>query len=305
LSRMLVVVNPKARRHSIRLISALRRRAPSDVFLDIQLTSGAGTTIDLTRASIVGASSVLAVGGDGTVSEVASALQSLDVPLGIIPTGSTNIIAKDLGIPTNPFEAIALPFLPHRYAIIDVGRWGSRSFIHLAGAGVDSWMFTGTNLGLKRRIGWLAYVPPAIRNIGRAPARVTIQTDDFFTEVVSPLVLVANGGSIISPRFQLYPEIRKDDGLLDVLVFTPDGAIPVVRTLARFASRSLDQSPYVQHLQTHWVKLSSVPPLPVQLDGDVVSITPATFTILRRALRVIVPEADSAYGHVAQNRLHL
>jgi YegS/Rv2252/BmrU family lipid kinase len=247
----------------------------------------------------VGASVVLAIGGDGTVSEVASALRGIDVPLGIIPTGSTNIIAKDLGIPRNPLKALALPFLSHRYAIIDMGLWGDRSFLHLAGAGIDSWMFEGANLGLKRRIGWLAYVPSAVRNFRRAPARVTIRTDDLITEVISPLVLIANGGSVISSSFQLVPEIRKDDGLLDVLVFTPAGSVPIMSTLARFALRSLDRSPYLYRLQARRVEISSDPPLPVQLDGDVVSETPASFTILHRALRVIVPMANTGYGHDA------
>jgi diacylglycerol kinase family enzyme len=114
-------------------------------------------------------------------------------------------------------------------------------------------------------------------------------TDDTTTTVESPLVLVANGGAIIAAGFQLYPDIRTDDGMLDVLIFSPRSAVAKLRTLARAATRSLHRSPYVVRLRARQVELDADPQQPIQIDGDVALQTPVSFRIRDSALRVVVP----------------
>jgi len=291
LRRVLVVANPATRRNVDAVVAALRRAAPSDVALDVLLTDGPGAAVTITERAAAGADVVVAVGGDGTVADVATGLRGRAIPLAIVPAGSTNIIARELGLPTDPAAAAAVLFGPNRLRAMDIGRCGERVFLHMAGAGIDSRLFAAANPNWKRRVGWLAYLPPAGASLRQPAARFTIVADAATLEIVSPLVLVANGGSIIDPRLTLYPDLRSDDGWLDVLIFTATRPLPIARTLARLASRGLHHSPFVHHLRTKRVELSADPPLPVQLDGDIAGLTPALFTVLPGALTVVVPAA--------------
>lgn len=287
--RIVVVVNPATRRDAGPIVALLRRQATAAVDLDVRLTTAPGEATSIAREALAGADAIVAVGGDGTVADVATAIHGSGIPLGIVTAGSTNIVARELGIPADPRAAVALLFGSNRLATIDVGLCGGRCFLHMAGAGLDSRLFEAANPRLKRRVGWLAYLPPAVRGLRLPPARFRIVTDGDTTEVTSPLVLVANGGSIIAPGLRLYPGIRKDDGQLDVLIFTATGLLRTTRTLGRLATRSLARSPFVLRIPARRVELSAEPDLPVQLDGDVVVRTPVTFGIAPSALRVIAP----------------
>jgi diacylglycerol kinase family enzyme len=198
--KIVAIVNPATRRRPEPIVHLLRSLAPPGIHIEVYLTRGAGTTTDVARAALEGATMMVAVGGDGTVAAVASAIDGSGVPLGIIPAGSTNIIARELKIPTDARAAIELLYGEHRHRDLDLGVCGDQRFLHMAGAGFDSRLFAATNPSLKRRAGWLAYLPAGARNLGKPPVRFTIRADDTTIEVVSPLVIVANGGSVISPK---------------------------------------------------------------------------------------------------------
>jgi diacylglycerol kinase family enzyme len=286
---VLVVVNPATRRGADQLIAAIRRQAPADVALDVRQTSRDRTVADLIADRLDEASVIVAAGGDGTVADVVTALGGSKVPVGIVPGGSTNVIARENRIPLQPDAAARLIFGQHRIAQLDVGTSGERRFLHMAGAGLDSRLFAATNPDLKRRLGWPAYVPAALGNLLASPVRFTIRVDGTTVKLRSPLVLVANGAGIVRPWLPVYPGLRRDDGLLDVIAFTPVGPIQIGRTLLRFASRRLDRSPYAIRLQGRDIALETDPPIPYQLDGDVVGETPASFGVLPGEARIIVP----------------
>lgn len=286
---VVVIVNPATRGNAVRLVELLRAAAPAHVSLDVHFTERPGHGADLARRLLDGATRMVAVGGDGTVAEVAGALRGSGIPLGIVPGGSTNIVAQELGIPTNIRRNVDMLFGGHRIVAIDVGICGERVFLHMAGAGFDSAFFSMTDRDLKRRIGWLAYLPAAARALNRAPFRLWIKTPDTKIEVDSPLVLIANGASIITPRFRLNSLIRKDDGLLDVLVITATTPIQLARVFARLVTLQLERSPYLIHVTASEVSIASEPTIDVELDGDVVERTPVMFTVDPRAVRLIVP----------------
>jgi diacylglycerol kinase family enzyme len=282
-------MNPSTRVAAEGLVAAIEAACPPDVTLELFRTTAPGQAVTLGRLASESADIVVAVGGDGTVAEVATALAGSPVLLGIIPAGSTNITAQELGIPSQVTAAAQVVFGPHRVRRLDVGWCGHRRFLHMAGAGIDSHFFERTSGGLKRRIGWLAYVPAAALALRQRPARFTVDVDGQILTVHSPLVLVANGGSIIAPVVRLHPDVRSDDGWLDVLIFTATERSAIARTMWSFARGSLARSPFVVHRRGRRVKLASEPELPVQLDGDVVARTPATFTIEALGIGVVVP----------------
>lgn len=285
--RVTAIVNPVSRRGAGAATDALRRAAPPDVDLDVQFSARTGDGVRLAREAARISRVVVAVGGDGTVADVATGLHGAGVPLGIVPAGSTNIIARDLGIPTDFHAAAALVFQPRRLQRVDVGRCGDRSFLHMAGAGLDGRFFERTDRSLKRRLGWLAYLPAAAVSLRLPPARFSITADTRSIDVTSSLVLVANGGSIVVPGLRLHPAISRSDGWLDLLVFTAIAPLPIARTLSSLAAGRLGSSPYLVWIKAKRVELSSDPPLPLQLDGDVVTNTPAVLTVEPDALTII------------------
>jgi len=287
--RVLVVANPATRRDIRRIIAALRQAAPDGVAIDVRITGRAGEARELAFEHAVGARMIVAVGGDGTVAEVAAAAIEHDVPLAILPGGSTNIIARELRIPTSAEDGAALIFGPHRLKAIDAGSSDRRIFLHMAGAGFDSRFFARTSSKLKRKVGWLAYLPPAGRALFDTASRVHVRVDGEEIRVSSPLVMVANGRSVMLPNVHIAPGISKSDGVFDVFVVTGTGPIEKARVLGRFLTRHLDRSPYVKRLRGRHVELLADPPLPVQFDGDVDGETPVTFDILEGVLEIVVP----------------
>ncbi|MGB3307251.1 MAG: diacylglycerol kinase family protein [Thermomicrobiales bacterium] len=287
--RVLVVANPSTRRRIDPIFAELRATAPEGVELDFRMTQAGGDANVIAREHAPGAAMVIAIGGDGTVSEVAGNLDHGKIPLGIISAGSTNIIARELGIPNDMRQAVALIWGSHQLRRIDAGTCNGTIFLHMAGAGFDSRFFDLTDRRLKRKVGWIAYLPAAVKALGDDPVTYHIKTVEQEFDVVSPLVLVANGPSIINPRLKLSHNIRKDDGWLDVLIVTATKPVELARTLGRLATLQFEKSPYVTHLRIREMELSAQQPMPVQLDGDVLEQTPVRFGILPSEVSIICP----------------
>jgi diacylglycerol kinase family enzyme len=293
--RVVVVVNPATHKRADRIVAAVRRHAPPDVDLAIRYTNPDESVAKLIAPHLADAVTIVACGGDGTVAAVVTGIGHADVPVGIIPAGSTNVVAREIGIPLHPDAAARLIFGKHELARLDVGVCDGRRFLHMAGAGLDSRLFAATNPRLKRHLGWPAYVPATIRSLRSGPVRFELTVDGTTVRLRSPLVLVANGAAILRPSLPIYPDLRRDDGLLDLIAFTPTGPVQVGRTLLRFATRRLHRSPYAVRLQGREISLIADPPIPFQLDGDVVGMTPARFGIDPGAVRLIVPLKRGAW----------
>ena len=287
--RVAAIVNPSTRGAADRLLSALEAACPPDAELDLYRTTMPGQAVALARLASRTATIVAAVGGDGTVADVATGIAGSPALLGIVPAGSTNITARELGIPARAEDAARVLFGSDQVARRDVGWCGDRRFLHMAGAGLDSHFFERTSRALKRKIGWLAYLPAAALALRQPTARFTVEVDGVSLAVASPLVVIANGGSVVAPAIRLHPDVWADDGQLDVLIFTAAHTAAIGHTVWSFATGALAHSPYVVHKRGRIVHVLSEPELPVQLDGDVVTRTPATFTVEPMGISIVVP----------------
>lgn len=287
---VVALINPNTRVDHIQIRGALGQWLPDGVNLRIHETRRDVSTIDLAKEVTKGADGVIACGGDGTVSEVAASLEDRRIPLGIIPAGSTNIIAQELGIPGSISAAVALAFGPFYVHEMDVGTCNDHYFLHMAGTGIDSRIFDSTDAGLKRRIGWMAYVPAAMKAVWDSSQPFHITIDDEEHSVVSPLVLIANGSSIINSNFKIDNSIRSDDGQLDVVIVTATKPHELAMVLAHAANplAAIRDSHYVIQRKAKTILIESDSPHPVQLDGDVSTKTPATFGIRPRAIGISV-----------------
>jgi diacylglycerol kinase (ATP) len=287
--RALVVVNPIARRGASRLLEKLKATAPATVDWRVVETRPTSFRFGELEHEARSADVVVAVGGDGTVAETVTAVGNAPAPIAIVPGGSTNVIAHEIGAPINPTEVGHLIFGHHDIRTMDAATCNGRLFLHMAGAGFDSRIFDQTNATLKRRAGWIAYLPGAARSLRLPPARFHVRTDHAEMDFVSPMVLVANGAGIIRPSLALLPDITSVDGMLDMVAVTAIGGTQIVSVIGRFLTKSLQRSPHVLHVRTTRIRIEADPPMPVQLDGDVVGSTPAEMEILPRRARLLVP----------------
>lgn len=293
--RAVAFVNPATRGNVTRIVELLRIAAPRSIQLEVHQTEYAGHARELARVHGPGADLLIAIGGDGTVAEVAGVAREAGIVVGIVPGGSTNIIARELGVPTNAHQATRLLFDEHAVRTIDAGLCGDRTFLHMAGAGIDSLMFDLADPVLKQKAGWMAYLPAAIKALQRPLSSFTIRAEEMLLEGVrSPLVLVANGPSIIAPRMQLDSRIRVDDGRLDVLVVTATRPVELARVVARMATRRMMNSPFVTSFTTESVEIFAEPEIAVQLDGDAICNTPVRFTVDPGSVRIVTPRGSQA-----------
>lgn len=287
--RFLIIANPIARRGAESMIDVVRRLAPPDARIDVVYTGPRLMEPGAVGDEALAYEAIIAIGGDGTVAEAATAIDGRPVPIGIIAAGSTNVVARNLRLPIDPIAAAELIFRRPATRQIDVGICNGRRFLHMGGAGFDSRIFAATSKRLKRHLGWVAYLQGATQTVLDPPVRFHITVDGTVIDCESPLVLVANGGAIISPSLPVHPGIRYDDGELDVIIFTARRPREIASTIGRFATGSLARSPYTIHLRGKEITLTSEPPIPVQLDGDLIGHTPARFSLLHRAVELIVP----------------
>ena len=251
-----------------------------------------------TEAVVEGFSIVAAAGGDGTVNEVLNGIG--DAPggfgkacLGVLPLGTVNVFARELAIPSR-LEAAWGAIRQGRERRIDLpkadfllgGQKRSRSFAQLGGAGLDARAIELVKWDLKKKIGPLAYVIAGLHALLDAPAKITVATDE--RSYTGGLVLIGNG-SLYGGPFRIFPDAQLSDGLLDVCVFPKVNWLTLARCGPRLLlSGSLPKSAIVSFRAQSFV-LSSASPAPLELDGELIGQLPATFTIQREALRVIVP----------------
>ena len=237
---------------------------------------------------------VVAVGGDGAVIEVATALAESAAALGIIPTGTGNLLAGNLKIPRNHAAAARLVLTGQRRQI-DLGQVTidgvDRNFAVACGVGFDAKVMDATSTGQKLRWGKFAYLANALGQTGgihNAPHVLTI--DGVRRSMEAAQVFVANFGRML-PVVQPRRRIRGDDGLLDVIVVRASGPIPgLLAGWEALTQTDLGESAggHVFRAQGREIRIESDPPRLVETDGSVVGRTPIAISVRPLALTVIV-----------------
>lgn len=246
------------------------------------------------RALADGVDLVLGVGGDGTIRIICAGLAGSGVPLGLIPAGTGNLLARNLGIPLDEGLALAVAFDGTDKAIdliqIRVDHQASDYFAVMAGIGVDAVIVQGANPDLKKAVGSAAYFVSAARYANRPPVHVTVTLDE-----QPPLrrrahvVLIGNVG-LLSGNIPMIPDARADDGVLDVLVASPRSFFDWVRLILRVLTRRRRTDHQLTRLRGRRVTLTVDEPDHYQLDGDTVgSCTNMTAEVHPGALLLRVP----------------
>ncbi|GAC1448489.1 MAG: diacylglycerol kinase family lipid kinase [Isosphaeraceae bacterium] len=254
---------------------------------------------DRVRESVrSGCDLVIAAGGDGTVSAVADALAGAEVPLGIVPLGTANVLAGELGVPLGLDDACALLAGDHTLTRIDAMEVAGKHYVTQVGVGLDAMMIRDTSHQEKRRFGRGAYIWTALTQfVGFRARRFTLTVDGATTRPRALQILVANSGTLGARPFRWGPDIRLDDGRLDVCVIRARTVFDVLALGWHFVRGQHQRDPNVRYLSaSREVAIDSSRPFPVQADGEIIGETPVTVRVIPSALRVIVPRPPAASG---------
>lgn len=240
------------------------------------------------RAAAEGYDLVIAAGGDGTINEVVNGLVGSRTALAPLPLGTMNVWARELRLPLQP-RAAATAILDWEQHPIDLGRAGERYFLLMAGIGFDAAVTAGVHPVAKRRLGALAYVLRGIEHALRVRgARTRLLLDGRLVRGRVLMVVVGNT--------QLYGGVVKithhaciNDGLLDVCVIRGDNALSALSRILAILGRRQGYDPAIQYYRARQVTVVAKPPLPVQVDGDTIGMTPMTFEVAPGALYALLP----------------
>ncbi|HTT68164.1 MAG TPA: YegS/Rv2252/BmrU family lipid kinase [Gemmatimonadales bacterium] len=291
----LIVTNPAAARAGKRGLAEARRRLEARGFrVEVETTVATGDGERLARAAAAGGTHVvIAHGGDGTVMDVAAGLVGTGLPLGLLPGGTGNVLAGNLGI-SRSFVAAAETIAAGTTRTIDVGRLttgaGSRYFAVNCAAGFAADLMAETEQHHKRQFGVAAYVARAFvmaAHLVRAATRVEV--DGAVHEGQAVTVLVANCRHIVPRLLPLAGDIAPDDGMLDVAVLDAGSYAAALRLVWRLVQRRPEVDAGITFYRGRRVRVSSEPELPVEADGEALGTTPMLVELLPRSLTVFAP----------------
>lgn len=291
MKRVLLVANPAARRGARLRQAALQAFRDAGVECDAMLTERPGHGAELCTLHAFKYDVVFTLGGDGTAMEVVGALAGSGKPVGILPGGTGNLIARALGTPLLMRRAVRA-LLDGGIAEVDLGVIRGRRFAFAAGVGIDSWMIEGASAALKRRFGVFAYVIAAARALLRGRTfRVRATVDGVPIERMAVSVMVTNFGAVLNERLTLGPAIRQDDGKLDLCVFSPEGTWDALRILWRLARKDFRDDPCMLFRKGEHFMVETVPPAPAQADGELIGDTPFEVRVEPHAARLLVAKS--------------
>jgi YegS/Rv2252/BmrU family lipid kinase len=281
-----VILNPTARSERARLWAARLRAMCGDALF--YATESAGEAEQLARNAVAeGFEQIVAAGGDGTIHEVVNGIAGSDAALGLMPMGTMNVFANELGLPANDLGRCWQIIRAKHTRLIDLPTANGKHFVQLAGVGLDAQVVKETSLTLKRNFGPLSYLISAAQIAARRPPRLLIDSEEAKTEE-GTFVLVGNGRLYGGP-FPFFKHAVIDDGLLDVLVFKQFGYLELLRYLQNVIFTSDITTREVEYFQTRRLRVSSMEDVPVELDGELFGGCPVDFQMRPQQLKVLAP----------------
>ncbi|HEY0888516.1 MAG TPA: YegS/Rv2252/BmrU family lipid kinase [Nocardioides sp.] len=226
------------------------------------------------QAALEGAELVIVCGGDGTVREVCAELAGTGIPVGIVPAGTGNLLARNLAIPLYLRAAIDVALTGQDRAIDMVAVEGDgiepSHFLVMAGMGFDAAIMEGVNEDIKKRIGWVAYVLSALKALMFPAIKVEVAVDGGeFTKHRARTVVVGNVGSL-QGGMPLLPDAEIDDGLLDVVLLHPQRFVSWLPLAFRVLTKRSRTDELVNRMRGHSVVIRADRETPRQLDGDTI-----------------------------------
>ena len=282
---------PRSRRRCARSSWTIWRRCPART-KSIRRRGNENVTEIVRQAVARDYDLFIAVGGDGTASGVAGGLVNTGKPLAIVPTGTANTLARELGIPLDLAGALDLILGPHGQRCIDAIRADGRHFVLSVSIGISALIMRDTGREQKQSLGLLAYIWTGLRKLfGFQPVRFYLEADERSQTYRAAEVIALNSGAIGMPAFKWSPDVRLDDGEMNVCVVRG-------RTLLDYLivawdvvlGREQRRAPHIRCVPVQRsVTIEANKPLPVQGDGEVFGQSAVHVELMPASLLMIVP----------------
>ena len=227
------------------------------------------------EAAVSGADLVLAIGGDGTIRAVCEELAGTGVPVGIVPAGTGNLLARNLDIPLYLRSAVDVALNGQDRAIDMVEVSGDKmedaTFLVMAGMGFDAAIMEGVNEDIKAKVGWLAYVWSALKSLMFPAIRIDVSVDGGeFTRHRARTLVIGNVG-FLQAGMPLIPDAAIDDGQLDVVLLYPRRFLSWLPLAIRVMTRSKRTDELIARMSGREVVVRASVDAPRQLDGDLIA----------------------------------
>ncbi len=286
--RILVVHNPTAGQASHRRLEAVvARLRAGGAEVDLRATSRRGDAERFAGEADAGVHDVLAVaGGDGTVNEAVNGLTPAAPPLAILPTGTANVLAWEIGLGTT-VARVADTMLHGRAQAVRAGRVDERRFLAMAGVGFDARVVAGVDLALKRHLGKAAYLWQGLKEAWSGDFPMHELEIDGRRERAAAAI-IANG-RLYAGRYLVAPGARLDDGRLHVCLFRTPGRLAALRYGLSMGLGRLNRLADYEVIPAERVVVSTPTGGPVQGDGDIMAALPARFDVDDVAISLMVP----------------
>ena len=297
--------NPKKQRAFDRAVAAFREAGWQ---VAVWVTEYKGHSRELAeRAVQAGYKRIVIAGGDGSIGQAVDGLLksgSSDVALGVIPLGTGNVFAREVGLPFPKRGCDDAPARAARIIIendpvrVDVGRVDGNRFLCWAGVGLDAAATcqVESHLEFKRRLPLFSYVVMVLRVLAAyqpKPTRITLEDGEVLAGSF-PVVVVSNI-QLYARYFRLAPAAKIDDGLLDLLVFEEQSKISILHQLFKVALSPGAETRGITRRSVRQVRIETTPPQPYHLDGDPLGQTPITIEVVPRGLLLHLDQQRSAH----------
>jgi diacylglycerol kinase (ATP) len=241
------------------------------------------------RFAAAGEPVVVAAGGDGTLNGVVSGLAGSATALGVLPAGTMNVFARELGIPFDPLERAFEVIENGHVREIDLFQANGAPFVQMAGVGFDAMVIEETTWESKKIWGPLAYLMAAVRVLGEQPPRMELVCANGFRE--EGVAVLAGNGSLYGGQFRLFRSAINNDSKLDVLVFKEAGYRFVLDSLRGLARGGIDLAESTSYFQTEAFVVRADREVPVEVDGELLGrFCEIDFRESSQRLRVLAPE---------------
>ena len=284
-----LIMNPKAR--SERAQRARRFVMENATRFAIYATKSGEESAELARRfSKEGEEVVVAAGGDGTLNAVVGGLAGTKTVLGVLPTGTMNVFARELNIPFGHLAAALDVIDGGHVKEVDLFEAEGTPFVQMAGVGFDAQVIEETTTESKRRLGPLAYILSAVKVLGSEPPRMKVHFDEG-VEAEGACVLLGNG-ALYGGQLRLFGKADNADDLLDVLVYKEAGYKAALGSLGTVARGGFEaDGKVVEYYQTSGLAVESDREVPVEVDGELWGRAKRVeFKAMAEKLRVLAPE---------------
>lgn len=286
--RLFILHNPNAglaaRRHYHSVLSLLRQQGTRMEFAE---TSRHGEGMEVTAKAALSGSfdAVVAAGGDGTVHDAAEGLLGSETPLGVIPTGTANVFAQEVGLPFSP-ERVAHTLLHGKVRPIPVGEVNARPFLFVVGIGFDAEAVRYFETSGTRQLGQLGLLPPVVHALVTRPDSLLHVTTDHGSSqaewVIVTRVQRYAGGLLLSREANICQTA------FHVVRFDGRGPLVRLRQLSALAGGLIRYDPNVTIEAAEWVRVAGDAATPIQIDGEVLGELPVEITLHPQRLRLIL-----------------